>query len=105
MLEREGIKMNQKKLRRLYKEESLEVKRRRGRKRAAGIRALIDAPTAPNERWSLHLGQVINVTFQQGSSIYLHTLGTGTGGNRVLNQLMGPPVIRPTHRAVQRAFQ
>ena len=53
MLEHEGIKMNHKKLRRLYREESLAVKRRRGRKRATGIRAPIDVPTKPNERWSL----------------------------------------------------
>jgi putative transposase len=33
MLEREGIEMNHKKLRRLYREEGLAVKRRRGRKR------------------------------------------------------------------------
>ena len=33
MLERKGITMNHKKLRRLYKEEGLAVKRRRGRKR------------------------------------------------------------------------
>jgi putative transposase len=38
MLEREGIGMNHKKLRRLYGEEGLQVKRRRGRKRAEGTR-------------------------------------------------------------------
>lgn len=53
MLEREGIKMNHKKLRRLYGEEGLAVKRRRGRKRATGTRAPLDAPERPNERWSL----------------------------------------------------
>ena len=53
MLEREGIKMNHKKFRRLYTEEGLSVKRQRGRKRATGVRAPIDAPSKPNERWSL----------------------------------------------------
>ena len=53
MLEREGIKMNHKKLRRLYAEEGLAVKRRRGRKRATGSRAPLNAPERPNERWSL----------------------------------------------------
>ena len=53
MLEREGITMNHKKLRRLYGEEGLAVKRRRGRKRATGTRAPIDTPNHPNERWSL----------------------------------------------------
>jgi len=53
MLKREGIHMNHKKLRRLYAEEGLAVKRRRGRKRATGIRAPLEAPHRPNERWSL----------------------------------------------------
>lgn len=53
MLEREGIVMNHKKLRRLYKEEGLAVKRRKGRKRATGIRAPIELPSKPCERWSL----------------------------------------------------
>lgn len=38
MLERQGICMNQKKLRRLYREENLQVRRRGGRKRALGTR-------------------------------------------------------------------
>lgn len=53
MLEREGIRMNHKKLRRLYGEEGLQVKRRRGRKRAHGTRTPMPVPTGPNERWSL----------------------------------------------------
>ncbi len=53
MLEREGIVMNHKKLRRLYTEEGLAVKRRRGRKRATGMRAPIETPVWPGERWSL----------------------------------------------------
>lgn len=44
MLEREGITMNHKKLRRLYKEEGLAVKRRRGRKRAKGTREPMPGP-------------------------------------------------------------
>ncbi len=38
MLERRGIAMNQKKLRRLYVEEKLQVRRRGSRKRALGTR-------------------------------------------------------------------
>ena len=53
MLEREGITMNHKKPRRLYSEEGLAVKRRRGRKRATGTRAPLDVPHRPNDRWSL----------------------------------------------------
>lgn len=53
MLEREGIVMNHKKLRRLYSEEGLAVKRRRGRKRATGTREPMPEPTGPGVRWSL----------------------------------------------------
>jgi len=53
MLEREGLVMNHKKLRRIYSEEKLQVKRRRGRKRARGTRAPMPVPTGPNQRWSL----------------------------------------------------
>jgi putative transposase len=53
MLQREGHAMNHKKLYRLYREEQLMVRRRRGRKRALGTRAPMTLPNAINERWSL----------------------------------------------------
>ncbi len=53
LLAREGIRMNRKKLLRLYRAEGLKVRRRRGRKRALGTRAPMTVPQAPNQRWSL----------------------------------------------------
>lgn len=53
LLRREGLGMNHKKLRRLYAEERLQVRRRGGRKRALGTRAPITLPQGPNQRWSL----------------------------------------------------
>jgi putative transposase len=53
LLDREGTHMNHKKLRRLYREERLQVRRRGGRKRALGTRAPIALPQGPNQRWSL----------------------------------------------------
>ena len=53
MLAREGLVMNHKKLLRLYREENLRVRRRRGRKRAMGTRAPMALPQGPNRRWSL----------------------------------------------------
>lgn len=53
MLAREGHAMNHKKLYRLYHEEQLMVRRRRGRKRALGTRAPMTLPNAVNQRWSL----------------------------------------------------
>lgn len=45
--------LNHKKLRRLYAEERLQVRRCGGRKRAFGLRAPIALPDAVNQRWSL----------------------------------------------------
>jgi putative transposase len=53
LLRRDGLCLNHKKLRRLYAEERLQVRRRGGRKRALGARFPIDLPTGPNQRWSL----------------------------------------------------
>lgn len=53
LLRREGVLLNHKKLRRLYREERLQVRRRGGRKRALGMRAPMPLAAAPNARWSL----------------------------------------------------
>ena len=53
MLERQGIVMNLKKLRRLYREEHLQVRKRGGRKRAVGTRRPMAVPQTANDRWSL----------------------------------------------------
>lgn len=53
LMRREGHIMNHKKLRRLYREERLMVRKRGGRKRALGTRAPMLLPQHPNERWSL----------------------------------------------------
>lgn len=53
ILEREGIAMNHKKVRRLYAEEGLAVTRQRGRKRAKGAREPMATPARPSKRWSL----------------------------------------------------
>ena len=53
MLRRQGIRLNRKKLYRLYKEERLSVRKRGGRKRALGTRAPMAIPQDRNLRWSL----------------------------------------------------
>jgi putative transposase len=53
LLSKEGVRMNQKRFRRLYREEGLQVRKRGGRKRALGARAPIALPTRPNQRWSI----------------------------------------------------
>jgi putative transposase len=53
LLEREGVRMNHKRFRRLYAEKKLKVQRRRRRRRAIGVRAPLTLPQGPNQRWSL----------------------------------------------------
>jgi putative transposase len=49
LLRREGVLLNHKKLRRLYAEERLQVRRRGGRQRALGTRAPLALPQGPNQ--------------------------------------------------------
>lgn len=49
LLRREGTLMDHKKLRRLYAEEPLQVRRRGGRKRPLGTRAPTVTPQGPNQ--------------------------------------------------------
>jgi putative transposase len=53
LLRHEGYVVNRKKTQRLYREEGLSVRRRRGRKRATGTRAPILVAPKPNARWSI----------------------------------------------------
>ena len=53
MLARDGMIRNDKKLYRIYREEGLSVRRRRGRNRARGSRTAVPVPLQPNQRWSL----------------------------------------------------
>ena len=52
-LQREGFRVNHKRLFRIYREERLMVRRRGGRKRALGTRAPITIPEMANDRWSV----------------------------------------------------
>lgn len=63
MLDRQGIVMNQKKLRRLYREEKLQVRRRGGRKRALRTRRPMLVPDRANAHWSLDF---VSDTFSDG---------------------------------------
>ncbi len=53
LLLREGVRLNHKKLRRLYVEERLQVRRRIGRKRAVVTRVPLVPARKPNQRWSM----------------------------------------------------
>lgn len=53
LLRRERIAVNHKRVHRLYREEGLQVRRRRRRKRISEVRSPLLAPSRPNERWSI----------------------------------------------------
>jgi putative transposase len=53
MAKRKGRSMNLKKVYRLYREEGLAVRGRRGRKRALGLRAPLKAAERPHDVWAL----------------------------------------------------
>ena len=63
LLKREGHVVNRKKTQRLYREEGLSVRKRRGRKRATGTRAPLLTVAAPNARWSVDF---VHDQFAQG---------------------------------------
>jgi len=69
MLDRQGIVMNLKKLRRLYREEKLTVRKRGGRKRALGTRRPLALPSRANERWSIDF-----VSDARGGSVCLNSV-------------------------------
>jgi len=53
LLRREGWKVNHKLVYRLYREEGLEVRTKKRRKRASALRVVLPAARMPNERWSM----------------------------------------------------
>ena len=53
ILKREGMKINHKKVYRIYRACGLKVLKRGGRKRALGSRRFQNKPSAPNEQWAL----------------------------------------------------
>ena len=82
LLEREGKVLNRKKLYRLYREEKLMVRRRRGRKRALGTRAPMTVPSAINQRWSLDF-----VVDDFSRECLATVVDTSLGGVRVVREL------------------
>ena len=53
MLRREGLKANHKRVERLYREEGLALRRRRGRKRLSHLCVVREQPLMANQTWSV----------------------------------------------------
>jgi putative transposase len=97
LLAREGMTMNHKKLYRLYRQEGLSVRRRRGRKRATGTRAPAALPQGPNQRWSLDFVadvlswgrrfRVLAIVDDFTREALALVVDTSIGGHRVVREL------------------
>lgn len=60
MLRREGWAVNHKRVARIYREEQLQVRRKRRRKMASDARVPLPVPQGPNQKWSMDF--VMDVT-------------------------------------------
>jgi putative transposase len=97
MLKRDGLRMNLKKVYRLYKEERLTVRKRGGRKRALGTRAPMALPQGVNQRWSIDFVQdavddgrrfrILNVVDDFTRECLASVLDTSLSGMRVVREL------------------
>ncbi len=97
MLKRDGLRMNLKKVYRLYKEERLTVRKRGGRKRALGTRAPMTIPQGLNQRWSIDFVQdalddgrrfrILNVVDDFTRECLASVLDTSLSGVRVVREL------------------
>jgi putative transposase len=84
LMRREGLVMNHKKFRRLYREEQLQVRRRGGRKRALGTRTPLAIPQGANQRWSLDIW----VRVWASTAHYIRSAGS-VRGKRTISQPLG----------------
>ena len=104
LLRQEGWAVNRKKTQRLYREEGLSVRRRRGRKRATGTRAPILTVAAPNARWSVDFVhdqlvsgrrlRILNVVDDVTKECLAAVVDTSISGKRVARELSALVAMR-----------
>jgi transposase InsO family protein len=97
LLRRDGVIINRKKTQRLYREEGLTVRRRKGRKRAVGTRTPPPVLALPNQRWSLDFVhdqmatgrrfRVLNVVDDVTRECLAAVPDTSISGKRVVREL------------------
>ena len=96
--------MNRKKTQRLYREEGLSVRKRRGRKKATGTRAPLLTVAVPNARWSVDFVhdqfaqgrrfRVFNVIDDVTKECLAAVVDTSISGRRVVRELSAVIVRR-----------
>jgi putative transposase len=97
LLRQEGLVVNRKRTERLYREEKLTVRRRRGRKKATGTRAPILVEAVPNARWSVDFVhdqlvtgrrlRILNVVDDVTKECLAAVVDTSISGKRVAREL------------------
>ncbi len=97
LLLKDGHRLNRKKTQRLYREEGLTVRRRRGRRKAVGVRAPPPVLARPNQRWSLDFVhdqfadgrrfRVLNVVDKVTRECLAAIPDTSISGKRVVREL------------------
>jgi putative transposase len=101
MAKRKGRHMNLKKVYRLYREEGLAVRRRRGRKRAIGARAPLHQAQRPNQIWVLDFMSDVLETGRRFRVFNVEDQLTREGlAAEVDTSLPGPWVVRTLNRIV-----
>jgi putative transposase len=71
MLRRRGLKVNHKRVHRIYVEERLSLRLKRRKKQAAAVRVPLPVPTGPNQAWSMDF---VWDTLRHGKRIKLLTI-------------------------------
>lgn len=97
MLRRQGWKDNHKRIERIYREEKLQVQRRKRKRTAKGRGQPLDVPSAANERWSLDFMQdcladgrrirLLNIVDDYTRECLKIEVDTSLGGARVVRAL------------------
>lgn len=97
LLRREGETASRNKVYRLYRAEGLAVRKRKGRRRAVGLRAPLDVAIRPNSRWSLDFVhdqlacgrrfRILNVIDEATRECLAAVVDTSISGRRVVREL------------------
>jgi putative transposase len=114
LLRRDGITINRKKTQRLYREESLTVRRRKGHKRAVGARPPAPVLALPNQRWSVDFVhdqmtkdrrfRILNIVDDVTRECLRAVLDTSISGKRVVRELIDLIAERGRPKMIERGM-
>ena len=110
LLRRDGETASRNKVYRLYRAEGLAVRKRKGRRRAVGIRAPLGVALQPNARWSLDFvhdqlacgrrSRILNIVDHATRECLLAIADTSISGKRVARELTALVALRGRPRTI-----